>query len=447
MAELDKYSEITNLNFNIDNPHMAVCHYTQGYSANERPDALMFKSGLSTTGATVINSQIIKSLSAVYPEVNITKMTYENLRNALEQSIQLILRDTFPLLEDVYAWVRDFNEDLAVFNFKGMTYAVTYSVGTDDVVTLGDTLRPVTSKNIYVDTETGEQLVKAAQWLETLSIEMPSAEDKVDMAVVRATYENKLEQLDMRVKLSLKATFPDEPKIEVDIEDFDDSNVVFEYKGIKYAVDYREDILGLITLGTDLRIGFSKESFVDAESGQELLKARVWDQIKNPDNGVNTGDVPIATPQVLNKDKEGNMSELLTMTQDELDEKLTKAAADNETAIAKAAELKVAEILKAREFDELTKNTVELLKGVEAVGEEAANLTKSILATDAADLIVKALTDMQDSLTAARAEVETVKAKFGEQTAEEGQPAASQQGIDKAKLQAYVAQRKAATKA
>ena len=447
MAELDKYSEITNLNFNIDNPHMAVCHYTQGYSANERPDALMFKSGLSTTGAAVINSQIIKSLSAVYPEVNITKMTYENLRNALEQSIQLALRETFPDLEDIYAWVRDFNDDLVLFSFKGMTYAVTYSVDANDVITLGDTLRPVTSKYIYVDTDTGEQLMKAAQWLETLSIEMPSAEDKVDMAVVKATYENKLEQLDMRVKLSLKATFPDEPKIEVDIEDFDDSNVVFEYKGIKYAVDYREDILGLITLGTDLRIGFSKESFVDAESGQELLKARVWDQIKNPDNGVNTGDVPIATPQALNKDKEGNMSELLTMTQEQLDERLMKAAADNEIAITKAAELKVAEILKAREFDELTKNTVELLKGVEAVGEEAANLTKSILATDAADLIVKALTDMQDSLTAARAEVETVKAKFGEQTAEEGQPAAGQQGIDKAKLQAYVAQRKAATKA
>lgn len=349
--DLDKYSEITNLHFNIDNPHMAVCHYTQGYSANERPDALMFKSGLNNS---TLNKEIIKSLSSIYEEVNITKMTYENLRVALESAIQAALKETFPSHDDCWSWVQDFNDDLAVFRFDGNSYAVTYSVGDGDVIMLGDTLRQTNAKTIYVDTSNGEQLMKAAQWIETIK---------------------------------------------------------------------------------------------DAESEKLLKQATVLDQIKNPDNGVNTGDVPIATPQALNKDKEGNMSELLTMTQDELDEKLTKAAADNEIAITKAAELKVAEILKAREFDELTKNTVELLKGVEAVGEEAANLTKSILATDAADLIVKALTDMQDLVTAARAEVETVKAKFGEQTAEEGQPAASQQGIDKAKLQAYVAQRKAATKA
>lgn len=440
MSDLDKYSEITNLNFNIDNAHMAVCHHTQGYSANLRPDALLFKGNKSTFG-----KEIIKCLSTILPEVELTKMTYENLRSSLEQTITLALKNTFPTYEDVYCWVRDFNDALVVFNFKGATYAVTYSVDENDVITLGDTLRPVTSKDIYVDSETGEQLMKAADWLKKLNIEV--TDNPIDTSLIKATYENKLEQLELRVKLSLQATFPDEPKIEADVEDFDDSNVVFEFKGIKYAVNYTEDILGLITLGTDLRVGFSKESFIDAGTGQELLKAVVWNQMKNPDIGVNTGDVPIDTPSTVNKNKEGNMSEVLQMTQAELDEKLMKAAEDNAVLIQKAAEDKVAEILKAREFEELTKATVELLKGVEAVGEEAANLTKSILATDAADLIVKALTDMQDSLTAARAEVETVKAKFGEQVADESQPAATKHGVDKAKLQAYVEQRKAATKA
>ena len=69
----------------------------------------------------------------------------------------------------MFGYVTDFSEDLVVFQYQDEYFATAYSISEDGVVDLGDQeIQPVKRRNMYVDSETGEELVKAADWLQTL---------------------------------------------------------------------------------------------------------------------------------------------------------------------------------------------------------------------------------------------------------------------------------------
>ena len=53
--------------FDHEGAHLAVCHVSQSYSANGRPDALLFKS------STPVTQELMKSLESVYEKC----LTYE----------------------------------------------------------------------------------------------------------------------------------------------------------------------------------------------------------------------------------------------------------------------------------------------------------------------------------------------------------------------------------
>ncbi|AUR91455.1 hypothetical protein NVP1161O_013 [Vibrio phage 1.161.O._10N.261.48.C5] len=161
----DKGKEVVNLNFRGKKPHLAVTHYTQ-QPANGRPDALLFKSDKNTR----INEELLKSLGKVSTEEELKKASFENHRSALQEALEDRIRSTMSANGDyVWVYVTDFSEDLVVFQYQDEYFATAYSISEEGVVDLGDQeIQPVKRRNMYVDSETGEELVKAADWLQTL---------------------------------------------------------------------------------------------------------------------------------------------------------------------------------------------------------------------------------------------------------------------------------------
>lgn len=159
MTDLSKFTEIVDLNFDDEDPHVAICHKSQGYSANLRHQALLLKSP-----SVVVNEEIIKSMESFMSKEEILKMTYRAKSDALETAIFNKLKATFTDKDYIYTYVKDFNESMVVFKFDEQTWATSYEI-VGEVVTLGNVMRQVTSKEIYIDSTTGEELIKSSQWL------------------------------------------------------------------------------------------------------------------------------------------------------------------------------------------------------------------------------------------------------------------------------------------
>lgn len=173
-TNLDEFCEVTDLNFDGDAPHIAITGRWQGYSANGRTKELLLKS--SEDG--VVPQEIIKSLDGQVPEQVLVKMSYSNMRRSLEQALTALLKEMED--EDDYVWVDvyDFNDDMVAFRYREQLWAVDYEATEDGVVTIGQDLRVTSNRELYVDSETGEELIKASFWRKD---ENPEVEDTSEL--------------------------------------------------------------------------------------------------------------------------------------------------------------------------------------------------------------------------------------------------------------------------
>lgn len=167
-TDLNKYSEVTDLNFDQENPHIAICGKWQGYSANGKIQELLLKS--DTEGE--IPQDIIKSLEGSIPEQVLLKMSFSNKRRNLQEALEMSLK---PSYED-YVWVdvHDFNDDMVAFRFNNQLWAVDYKISEEGVITIGKDLRTTSNRELYVDSDTGEELIKSSSWCQD---ENPEVED------------------------------------------------------------------------------------------------------------------------------------------------------------------------------------------------------------------------------------------------------------------------------
>lgn len=169
MSDLDKFEEITDLNFDGENPHIAICHKSQGYSANLRHNALLFKSSQPLT------KEVIKSLEGAVDESTLVKMSFNNKRRLLEEKIEDYIKDTsLDEHECFWVYVQDFNESMVVFNYHGNLYAMEYAESGETISLQGDPVE-VKHKDLYVNSETGDELVKA---IAELSKSVPLEEEE-----------------------------------------------------------------------------------------------------------------------------------------------------------------------------------------------------------------------------------------------------------------------------
>lgn len=179
MENLDQYQELTDIHFDNENPHYAICHVSQGKSANGCHDALMLKAS-----DTKVTSELLKALSSVLPEDELVKMSAMNKRDLLEESIVERLRSNMSENgEYIYTHVMDYNEDLVVFRFQGQTWAVSYEETEAGLVEVADDIRSAHRKDLYIDSETGEELIKAADWFKK---EIPSEPQITEVVGVEA---------------------------------------------------------------------------------------------------------------------------------------------------------------------------------------------------------------------------------------------------------------------
>lgn len=156
MSDLSKHTELVNINFDGENAGLAVCHVSQGYSANGRPDALLLKSNQPVTKAT------LDSLKDVYPAEVVSKMTYNSKRSYLDTLIEEAIKATSGR-DYVYVYISDFNEDMVAFNYEDTMWAVSYKENPiTGVISLEGTPVKTFRSEIYLDSETGETLIKAA---------------------------------------------------------------------------------------------------------------------------------------------------------------------------------------------------------------------------------------------------------------------------------------------
>ncbi|AUR94263.1 hypothetical protein NVP1193O_132 [Vibrio phage 1.193.O._10N.286.52.C6] len=239
---LDDYQEVTNLNVRGNNPHLAITNKFQGYSANNRPDALLFKS----KGFDPSNQELMKTLGKIMSEEELKKASFDNHRLSLQEAIEEKVRSSMSANGDyVWVYVVDFNEELVVFQYQEDHFAVTYSVTDNGVVEIGEQeIQHVKRRNMYVDSDTGEELVKAADWLKTLS-------DKID------------------------GEGSNEQSQEVESGDPDSSEVVDEgeTEGDEQSdtpVIVNEDTMTDKTQNTELQF----EEFMKSSKFEELMKAR-----------------------------------------------------------------------------------------------------------------------------------------------------------------------------
>lgn len=268
MSELDKYSEITDLNFDKENPHLAVCHKSQGYSANKRPVALLFKSE-----DTVVTKEIIKSLEGIVSEKELLKMSYENMRKSLSEALEAKFKEDRDEYDYFWVDVYDFNEDMVAFRIEGDLWAVDYSVD-NDVVMIGDELRQTSRRDLYVDSESGEELIKASFWKKE---EHPDDDKSEGVSIEGA----KAIETPLEKTVTEEETMADEIKVEDTQEELvKASEVAAEIeKAVAKALAQRDQEhevalqkAQLVSDTTDLVKGFN---FIAEDDVEELVKCLV----------------------------------------------------------------------------------------------------------------------------------------------------------------------------
>jgi hypothetical protein len=121
-------------------PHLALCHETQGFSANNRPVSLLMKSNVE------FSEDIKKALMALGYDVE--KAFYSTIQSQLTDEIREMFCD-----EDDWCYVEDFDESQAIFCVEGELYTVKYTVGKDGEYVVEDTATAVTTMVSYVPDE------------------------------------------------------------------------------------------------------------------------------------------------------------------------------------------------------------------------------------------------------------------------------------------------------
>jgi len=276
--ELEKYSEITDLNFDQPNPHVAITHKSQGYSANQRHKALLFKSDKNP-----LTNQVIKSLKDTMSQQDIIKMSMENKRSILEDLIKDRIRaEMAENGEYTYVWIQDFNESMAVFRYEGKLGAVEYTETEDGTITIGENFRYVRHQDMYVDSDTGEELIKSFDAVSTNpdasadgdftgenSIDTPSTPSKEEATMTDSVVKSKEDLMkDPAVQELLKAQKAEQQEIikaaiEADRKEREHEELVKStgelVKGFTFVEEDKQDLL--------------VKALTSLDEGVELVKA------------------------------------------------------------------------------------------------------------------------------------------------------------------------------
>lgn len=120
------------------NPHLALCHESQGFSANNRHVSLLMKSD-------ALDDVTKAALERVLEKQKIEKaMFYSQQRTLLQDAVKEKYGD-----DKEWLYVEDFNDSVVIFCNESGIFSASYSLSNGEVV-LDDLANPVTSVISYV---------------------------------------------------------------------------------------------------------------------------------------------------------------------------------------------------------------------------------------------------------------------------------------------------------
>lgn len=287
MNDLSKYQEITELHFDNPNPHLAICHKSQGYSANLRPEALILKSEIP-----VATTEVIKSLTGIVSEQEILKMLNSNKHKALTEALEVAMKAATNC-DYCWIWVQDFSDDMVIFEYESDLYAASYEMGEDGIVIFKGELTKVKRRDMYVESDSGEELVKAADWF---SGKHPKVEEEASEAKGEVKGET---QTTPKVNEDNEDTMSD---TKVDMQEIMKSPEFIDLMKAqrKEWEDEKEVELQKAKLESDTKEILKSFSFVADESVEELTKS------------------------LMSQDDAGSVMEILKAANDQLAEKDAK---------------------------------------------------------------------------------------------------------------------------
>lgn len=185
------------------NPHLALCHEEQSFSANNRPVSLLMKSGIKLT------EELMKSLETLgLSEVSEIKkaVSFQTQKDLLRKSLEESFCEKDHCGYSEWLYVEDF-DDVNVIFWKGCElYQTSYVINPDYTVTLGDVATPVIELKSYAviggELEINKESVEAIEE-GMATIVMKAFQDKEKSVEITKSYFSKVKtETSPEVKLS-----------------------------------------------------------------------------------------------------------------------------------------------------------------------------------------------------------------------------------------------------
>lgn len=329
------------------NPHLALTHSEQGFSANNRPISLLMKSGIKLT------DELIKSIETLgLSEVSEIKKAIsfqtqkDLLRKAIEESF--CEKDHYGCCE--WCYVEDFDDANIVF-WKGCElYQTSYVINADWTVTLGDVASPVIELKSYAviggELKINEEVMDAIEE-GMATVVMKAFEDKDKSVEITKSYFSKIKtETPVEVEVVKENIKPSEEPINKNKE-----NTMTEVVDFTKSAEYQELHKSLTAMQEELqKAREEKENILKAKEAED--KAAMLDVLKGYSF---VGDVAEELNEVLFKNAASiKVLEVLEKAQAAISAVVTaEQGQDAPEQIAKSADANaekdmVADILKAR---------------------------------------------------------------------------------------------------
>ncbi|BAV80913.1 hypothetical protein [Vibrio phage RYC] len=263
----------------------------------------------------------------------------------------------------------------------------------------------------------------------------------------KASYRNLRMQLSAALETKMREDNPTKDYVWVDVEDFDETTVVFYFDGNTWSSGYSVSESGIVEISGEVQVAISHQVYTTQDGTDLVLKgAEVSEseEAENEDTGENTEPEQEIEGEVEGEASDDNKDNEENIMSDQ--NKEVKTEAEVADIVAKALSDAKAQWEADAAKAELEKSTTEIVKsfGEFVAEEDVPAVVKALVGMETPEVIVKALESAKELVVKAQEEVEAVKEEFGSapQVSDESAPTV-EKGSLAAKLQANIKKVKA----
>lgn len=249
----------------------------------------------------------------------------------------------------------------------------------------------------------------------------------------KASYNNLRSMLRVVLEDKIKANNPTKEYFYVDVEDFDESSVVFYFDDNTYSIAYQVNTEGVIELVGEASKVVRTTVYTSVETNSLVLKGtkveETLEEVLDEDTNLETIEDSEVKKENLGDEE---VTEVVKMASGQNDNEIKESIMSDKEVVIDPQELVKSAVAEAKlqwEADAaeavLVKSTTEAVKAFDFVDEaDVATIVKCLVKDTGAEVILKALESANAKVEAANAEMLVIKEKFAsqEQVADESTP-------------------------